>query len=122
MSRAAPTASLHSLAVTALRLRELGIAVALVMAVAFFAFRSDAFMTSDNWRNIALNVATVVVVAVGQTMVVLTRNIDLSVGSIVGLCGMVAGFLVLNGIDLQVGYTIYFNVVEIVLWAAILPS
>src|SRR4029453_9879870 len=36
-------------------------------------------------------------------------------GSIVGLCGMVAGYLVLNGIDLQIGYTIYFNVVEIML-------
>ncbi|TIN28147.1 MAG: ABC transporter permease, partial [Mesorhizobium sp.] len=39
----------------------------------------------------------------------------LSVGSIVGLCGMVAGYLVLNGIDLQIGYTIYFNVFEIAL-------
>jgi erythritol transport system permease protein len=51
----------------------------------------------------------------GMTFVIITGGIDLSVGSIVGLCGMVAGYLVLNGIDLQVGYTIYFNVFEIAL-------
>ena len=90
MSRAAPAASLHTLAVTAFRLRELGIAVALLAAIVFFAVRSDAFFTSSNWQDIALNVATVVVVAVGQTMVVLTRNIDLSVGSIVGLSAFVS--------------------------------
>ena len=90
MSRSAPAVSLHTLAVTAFRLRELGIAVALLVAIAFFALRSDAFLTSGNWRNIALNVATVVVVAVGQTMVVLTRNIDLSVGSIVGLSAFIS--------------------------------
>jgi erythritol transport system permease protein len=50
-----------------------------------------------------------------MTFVIITGGIDLSVGSIVGLCGMVAGYLVLNGIDLQVGYTIYFNVFEIAL-------
>ena len=90
MSRPAPTASLHTLAVTAFRLRELGIAVALLVAIVFFSLRSDAFLTAGNWRNIALNVATVVVVAVGQTMVVLTRNIDLSVGSIVGLSAFIS--------------------------------
>lgn len=90
MSRTAPSASLHTLAVTVFRLREIGIAAALVVAIVFFALRADAFMTSGNWRNIALNVATVVVVAVGQTMVVLTRNIDLSVGSVVGLSAFIS--------------------------------
>jgi rhamnose transport system permease protein len=42
-------------------------------------------MSVSNWQDIAKDVAIVVVVAVGETMVVLTRNIDLSVGSIVGL-------------------------------------
>ena len=93
MKGVASGVSLHTLAVTALRLRELGIAAALVVAVVFFAVRSDAFLTSGNWRNIALNVATVVVVAVGQTMVVLTRNIDLSVSSMVGLTAYVVGTL-----------------------------
>ena len=74
----------------AFRLRELGIVVALVVAIAFFAFRATNFLTAGNWQNIALDVAMVVVVAVGQTMVVLTRNIDLSVGSIVGLTAFIS--------------------------------
>jgi erythritol transport system permease protein len=53
--------------------------------------------------------------AMGMTFVIITGGIDLSVGSIVGLCGMVAGGLILNGIDLGIGYTVYFNIYEICL-------
>jgi rhamnose transport system permease protein len=80
----------QSLAEAVVRLRELGIFVALAFTILFFAVRADNFMTADNWRDIATDVSMVVVVAVGQTMVVLTRNIDLSVGSIVGLTAYVS--------------------------------
>ena len=75
----------QELAAAAFRLRELGIVIALGVAVVFFAIRAPNFLTVGNWQDIAKDVAIVVVVAVGETMVVLTRNIDLSVGSIVGL-------------------------------------
>ena len=39
--------------------------------------------------------------AIGMTFVIITGGIDLSVGSIVGLCGMVAGGLILHGIDFK---------------------
>jgi rhamnose transport system permease protein len=80
----------HTLAVTAFRLRELGIFIALAAAILLFSVRADNFLTVGNWQNIATDVAMVVVVAVGQTMVVLTRNIDLSVGSIVGLSAYIS--------------------------------
>jgi rhamnose transport system permease protein len=85
MSLGASTVSPHALASAAFRLRELGIFLALGVAVVYFAVRADNFMTVGNWQDIANDVALVAVLAVGQTMVVLTRNIDLSVGSIVGL-------------------------------------
>jgi rhamnose transport system permease protein len=69
----------------AFRLRELGIGIALLFAVLLFSLRATNFATVSNWQDIASDVAMVIVVAVGQTMVVLTRNIDLSVGSIAGL-------------------------------------
>jgi rhamnose transport system permease protein len=81
----ARTVSPHTLASAAFRLRELGIFIALGVAVVFFSARASNFMTVGNWQDIATDVALVAVLAVGQTMVVLTRNIDLSVGSIVGL-------------------------------------
>jgi rhamnose transport system permease protein len=80
----------HALAATAFRLRELGIFVALAATILIFSVRADNFLTVGNWQNIATDVAMVAVVAVGQTMVVLTRNIDLSVGSIVGLSAYIA--------------------------------
>ncbi|TML84301.1 MAG: ABC transporter permease [Actinobacteria bacterium] len=85
----------QELAAAAFRLRELGIVLALVGVVIFFGARATNFLTGSNWQDIAQNVSIVVVVAVGETMVILTRNIDLSVGSIVGLCGyLVAATLV----------------------------
>lgn len=80
----------QALAAAAFRLREIGIFVALAATVLFFSVRASNFATVANWRDIATDVAMVVVVAVGETMVVLTRNIDLSVGSIVGLTAYVS--------------------------------
>jgi rhamnose transport system permease protein len=76
----------QELAAAAFRLREIGIVLALFAVIVFFSFRADNFLQASNWQDIAQNVSIVIVVAVGETMVVLTRNIDLSVGSIVGLC------------------------------------
>jgi rhamnose transport system permease protein len=80
----------HTLATAAFRLRELGIFVALAAAILIFSVRAENFLTVSNWQNIATDVSMVVVAAVGQTMVVLTRNIDLSVGSIVGLSAYIS--------------------------------
>jgi rhamnose transport system permease protein len=75
----------QELAAAALRLREIGIVIALGALVLFFGVRASNFLSVGNWQDIAKNVAIVTVVAVGETMVILTRNIDLSVGSIVGV-------------------------------------
>jgi rhamnose transport system permease protein len=80
----------YTLATAAFRLRELGIFVALAFSVLVFSARAGNFLTVGNWQDIATDVAMVVVVAVGETMVVLTRNIDLSVGSIVGLSAYIS--------------------------------
>jgi rhamnose transport system permease protein len=80
----------QAVAAAAFRLREFGIFVALAVTVLFFSIRATSFATVGNWQDIATDVAMVVVVAVGETMVVLTRNIDLSVGSIVGLTAYVS--------------------------------
>jgi rhamnose transport system permease protein len=80
----------HALASAAIRLRELGIFAALAATVLFFSIQATNFATVSNWQNIATDVAMVIVVAVGETMVVLTRNIDLSVGSVAGLTAYIS--------------------------------
>lgn len=76
----------QELAAAVFRLREIGIVIALAVAVVFFGARAGNFFSLGNWQGILQNVAIVAVVGVGETLVILTRNIDLSVGSIVGLC------------------------------------
>ena len=68
-----------------LRARELGIVLALVALVAYTAATNSRFLSSQSIRDILLGTAIVAVMAVGQSIVVITRNIDLSVGSTLGL-------------------------------------
>lgn len=65
--------------------RELGIVLALAALVAFTAASNSRFVSSQSIRDILLGTAITAVMAVGQAVVVITRNIDLSVGSVLGL-------------------------------------
>lgn len=98
-----------------LTLMKLRTFIALIAVLVFFSIAAPNFLSAANLILMAKHVALNAFLAMGMTFVIITGGIDLSVGSIVGLCGMVAGYLVLNGIDLQIGYTIYFNVLEIAL-------
>ena len=89
--------------------------IALIAVILFFSLAAPNFLSTANLILMSKHVALNAFLAMGMTFVIITGGIDLSVGSIVGLCGMVAGCLVLNGIDLQIGYTVYFNVLEIIL-------
>ena len=89
--------------------------IALIAVLLFFSLTVPMFLSTANLILMSKHVALNAFLAMGMTFVIITGGIDLSVGSIVGLCAMVAGYLVLNGIDLQIGYTVYFNVPEIIL-------
>ena len=94
-----------------LRLRTF---VALILVLAYFSVMAPNFLSVANAVIVSKHVALNAFLAIGMTFVIITGGIDLSVGSIVGLCAMVAGWLVLNGVDLGIGYTVWFNTVEIV--------
>ena len=94
-----------------LRLRTF---VALILVLAYFSVMAPNFLSAANAVIVSKHVALNAFLAIGMTFVIITGGIDLSVGSIVGLCAMVAGWLVLNGVDLGIGYTVWFNTVEIV--------
>ena len=65
--------------------RELGIILALAALVVFTAVGNPRFLSGQSIRDILLNTAILAVMAAGQAVVVITRNIDLSVGSVLGL-------------------------------------
>ncbi|WP_099867563.1 ABC transporter permease [Pararhizobium haloflavum] len=107
----APAASRQSLLLLILKMRTF---IALIAVFTFFAFAAPNFLSTANFVIMSKHVALNAFLAIGMTFVIITGGIDLSVGSIVGLCGMVAGWLILNGVDLGIGYTLYFNIFEII--------
>ncbi len=76
------------------RFREAGIILFIVVLSALVSLRSPAFLTAANFNNILLNIAILVIVALAQMMVIITRGIDLSVGSMIGLTAMMVSFTV----------------------------
>lgn len=75
------------------QLREFGLVLIILVVVAFFATQIPEFFSGRTLTRVSTSVAIVAVLAVGQTLVVLTRNIDLSVGSTVGVVAYVVGTL-----------------------------
>jgi rhamnose transport system permease protein len=75
----------HRLVTILGRIREAGLVVALTAIVVGVTISEPRFSSVNNIRQILLSVSILAIVAIGQTLVVLTRNIDLSVASIVGL-------------------------------------
>lgn len=65
----------------------------LLVIVVVVSLQVPQFLTASNIEQILLSVAILAIVAVGETLVVLTRNIDLSVGSIVGFSAFVVADL-----------------------------
>jgi rhamnose transport system permease protein len=80
--------------------RELSAAVACVGLLAFVAVFAPAFYGANNLRDIALNNAAVLIVAVGMTLVILIGEIDISVGSQFAVCSVVAGWLAKSGVPM----------------------
>jgi rhamnose transport system permease protein len=75
------------------RIRELGIVVALALLIAVTGILEPRFLETASLRNLALNASIFAILAVGQTLVIITRNVDLSVGSVVGLTAFLTGDL-----------------------------
>jgi erythritol transport system permease protein len=94
------------------RLRAL---VALALLVVVFSSLSPAFLTQGNLVMLAKHVALNAILALGMTFVVLSGGIDLSVGSIAGLAGMTAGWLLHDGLVLRpLGVVVYFSAPSVI--------
>ena len=72
---------------------QLWLVCVLGVVIADFSVRSSSFLSQANWLNTALTATEVLLLAVGQTFVIITGGIDLSDGAVLGLSGMVAGWV-----------------------------
>jgi fructose transport system permease protein len=67
----------------------LGPFIALLLACVFFSTQNDRFLSSDNFSLVLQQVMVVGVIAIGQTLIILTAGIDLSCGMVMALGGIV---------------------------------
>ncbi|WP_347126022.1 ABC transporter permease [Microbacterium sp. SY138] len=87
------------------RAREFGILLALALVIIAATTNNSNFLFSpDGWRDLLLTPSILVLVAVGQAIVLITRNVDLSVGSVMGLTAYLTGrlFIDVPGIPIMI--------------------
>ncbi len=96
----AATRTVHRLFVV----RELGIGAALVILIAVTAIVNPRFLSAQSVKDLLLGSTILAIMAVGQAIVVITRNVDLSVGSILGLSAFATGsmFVAMPGLPIPV--------------------
>ena len=85
--------------------------IALVILCLVISLLSDKFLTATNAWNVMRQISVNICISVGMTLVVLTAGIDLSIGSVLALCGAITAGLLKNGIELSssnlyIGFTI----------------
>lgn len=95
--------------------------IVLAVLIVFFSFAAPNFLSPETFMLIAKHVALYGILAIGMTYVIITGGIDLSVGSVVGLSGMVAGGLIQKGLEVA-GYTIYFSVPLVILLTVVVGA
>ncbi|HEX7074477.1 MAG TPA: ABC transporter permease [Hyphomicrobiaceae bacterium] len=79
-----------------------GAAYLLFLMSVLLSFATPEFFSVANLTNVALQVAVLAIVSFGMTLVILTEGIDLSLGPVLGLCGVVMGLLVVAGWPLAI--------------------
>jgi ribose/xylose/arabinose/galactoside ABC-type transport system permease subunit len=88
------------------RLKMMINTVLIVAAAATFTAINSSFLSGDNAINLFRQSATVIIVGVFVTVLMISRNFDLSVGGVMALTGCVAAVMITNGLPLWVGYLI----------------
>jgi rhamnose transport system permease protein len=83
--------SSHVVAETLFRFRELGIVFALVIVVAATTIDNSNFLSASSIQNLLSGAAIIALLAIGETIVIVTRNVDLSIGSVLGISAYAVG-------------------------------
>ncbi|MDD4220240.1 MAG: ABC transporter permease [Sphaerochaetaceae bacterium] len=77
-------------------LQKWGVFIGLILLMLFFSIKSRHFFSIPNFLNIARQTSITAIIAVGMTYVIIINGIDLSVGAIVGLAGVLCAVFITN--------------------------
>jgi rhamnose transport system permease protein len=81
--------------------REVALGAFIIALIIAVSIRSPYFLTISNFRNILLDSSLLMILAIGQMMVIITRGIDLSVASGLAFSGMTVGMIIKNGLEIH---------------------
>lgn len=98
--------NLSNLLWTLVRYREAGISIFILILVFVVTLRAPSFLTTDNFNDILLNISILTIVALAQTMVIITHGIDLSVSAMIGLIAMMVAFVVKQNPEMPVIFAV----------------
>ena len=85
--------------------REVSVAAALLLLLAALACFDPRFYEPAQLSAVLVSNAPVLVAAIGMTLVILSRHIDISIGSQLSVCGVVAGLLASKGVPTTIAPT-----------------
>jgi len=74
----------------------------LIAMVIFFSFGSEYFFTTNNLLTIGLQTSVIAIIALGQTFVLITTGIDLSIGSNMAIAGIVTSLALVSGVSIPI--------------------
>jgi ribose transport system permease protein len=116
-----------NLAIDRSRLLRFQSLIALFLLCLGLTILSDKFLTVSNLWNVMRQISVNICISTGMTLIVLTAGIDLSVGSVLALCGAITAGLLKNGIEvpsqnLYIGFTILGAVLAGVLTGSVLGA
>src|SRR5919197_234738 len=99
---AAPAGRLRAIGVPPALLRIAGLLAAIVIIMIVFQVKNSAFLTTSNMLELVRAMSTLGIVALGETLVIIAGELDLSVGAVYGLCAMALGQMWIHGLSLYV--------------------
>ena len=92
-SEPAQRAPSHAIAEFMFRFRELGIVLALAIVVGATTIDNHLFVSATSLQQLLSGASIIALLAIGETIVIVTRNVDLSIGSVLGLSAYATGTL-----------------------------
>ena len=81
----------HAVAEFMFRFRELGIVLAIVIVVGATTLDNHRFVSTTSLQQLLSGASIIALLAIGETIVIITRNVDLSIGSILGISAYAVG-------------------------------
>jgi ribose transport system permease protein len=91
-------------------LADYGFILVFLLWVAFLSLATDTFMTRNNMLILLRQASIFGIVAIGATMVMLTRELDISFGSIIGLAGSFGTSLIISGVHPVAGIAVAIGI------------